>query len=57
MAAVGLLYGVDGQGPDRVDAQRIQLLAGYQSLFTGYHAIRAPSAPTQKLFRRRPHPY
>ena len=42
MPAVGLLYRVDRQGANRIDAQRVQLLAGYQRLFGGYHGARSP---------------
>jgi hypothetical protein len=43
--AVGLLHGVNCQGSDGVNGERIQLLIGHYRLFDGYH-MSAPLTET-----------
>src|ERR1700678_2275578 len=41
MSTIGLLHGVNREGANCVDGQSVQLLSGYQGLFTGYHPMRS----------------
>ena len=47
MSRVGLLHRIHGQGADGVDAQRIQLFAGRQSLFAHCHERPLPYEGTR----------